>query len=71
MVITQQQCSELKGIEDKLFAFRVKHDITIVLLWEYIEEWLKGALEAIISPSRSSRFKKLLRQLGLLCEVLI
>lgn len=51
MVITQQQCSELKGIEDKLFAFRVKHDITIVLLWEYIEEWLKGALEAIISPS--------------------
>jgi hypothetical protein len=71
MFVAQQQGVEFKAVEDGLFVLRVKQDIIVALLQDYIEEWLKGALEEITSPSRSSRFEKWLHQLGLLCEWII
>jgi hypothetical protein len=40
----------LKTIEDEVFVVRVKKYITIVSLREYIQEWIKGSLEAISNP---------------------
>jgi hypothetical protein len=40
----------LKTIEDELFGVRVKQDIIVASLCKYIQEWLKGALEAIANP---------------------
>jgi len=48
--IAQQLCSTLKGIEYDFFGARVKHDITVALLHMYIQEWIKGVLEAIVNP---------------------
>ena len=47
--ITQQYRAMLKGIEDKLFGVRVKWDIVIASLHDYIQEWINGALEAIVN----------------------
>jgi len=51
--IAQQQHDTLKSIEDDFIMVRVKQDITIVPLCEYIQESIKGALEAITNPPGS------------------
>jgi uncharacterized protein Yka (UPF0111/DUF47 family) len=48
--IAQQQSDTLKTIEDELFKVRVKQDIIVASLHEYIQEWLKGVLEVIANP---------------------
>ena len=48
--IAQQQHATFECIEDELFKVRVKQDIIIAPLREYIQEWLKGALEEIANP---------------------
>jgi hypothetical protein len=48
--IAQKQCATLKAIEYELFGARVKHDITVALLHMYIQEWIKGVLDAIVNP---------------------
>jgi hypothetical protein len=48
--IVHQQWDTLKSIEDELFRIKVKQDITVVLLCEYIQEWLNGVLKAIVNP---------------------
>jgi len=32
---------ELKYIENELFDIRIKHEITVSPMWEYIDQWLK------------------------------
>jgi hypothetical protein len=48
--IVHQQRDTLKRIEDDLFRIKVKQEITMAPLCEYIQEWLSGALKAIINP---------------------
>jgi hypothetical protein len=42
--------SEFKEIEEDIFSLRVKQDITIPPMKEYIDEWLKKLLQQIINP---------------------
>jgi len=40
----------LRGFENQLFQIKTKHEITVALLREYIEEWLKKVLIKITEP---------------------
>jgi hypothetical protein len=50
MTSIQESCSECKTIEDELFSLRVKQNITISPLKDYIENWIKDVLNAITPP---------------------
>jgi hypothetical protein len=42
---------ELKDIENELFDTKIKHEIMVPPMWEYIEQWLKNALVKVIEPN--------------------
>jgi hypothetical protein len=48
MSLIDQIHSEFKGIEEDILSLRVKKDITIQLMKEFIEEWLNTLLKQII-----------------------
>ena len=48
--IAQEPCDMLNTIEYELFRVRVKQYIIVVTLREYIQESIKGALEAMANP---------------------
>jgi hypothetical protein len=49
--IVHQNQDTLKRTEDELFRIKVKQDLTMALLHEYIQEWINDALKAIVNPS--------------------
>jgi hypothetical protein len=42
--------SDFTEIEDEIFMIRVKQDIIVVLMKDYIDEWLKKQLVEIVNP---------------------
>jgi hypothetical protein len=46
----EQLHSEFKEIEEEIFSLRVKQDIIVPPMKEYIEEWLKKSLAQIVNP---------------------
>jgi hypothetical protein len=49
--IIHQLGFELKDIEDELFDLKIKHELMVAPLREYIEQWLKNALVRIVDLS--------------------
>jgi hypothetical protein len=43
----------LREFENRLFKIKTKHEITIALLREYIDEWLKKELIKTVEPEMS------------------
>lgn len=46
-VVISQGREELLDIEKDLFNMKVKQDIIVLPIWEYITEWLEKLLEVI------------------------
>jgi len=51
--IVHQQWDMLRRIEEELFRIKVKQDIIVASLQEYIQEWLNSVLKEIVNPSQS------------------
>lgn len=49
MDITHQLGFELKDIEDKLFDLKIKHELMVTPLREYIDQWLNNSLVRIVN----------------------
>jgi hypothetical protein len=48
--IIHQLGFELKDIEDELFDLKIKHELMVSPMREYIEQWLRNALVRITNP---------------------